>query len=37
MKTFGVTDYTIYALQKCWGRTDEVDPLLDMLSLKRHS
>ena len=47
MKTVGVTDYTNYAPQKCCGqtdgqtdgrtdeRTDGVDPLLDLLSLKR--
>ena len=47
MKAFGVTDYTNLAPQKCCGqtngrtdgqtdgRTDGVDPLLDLLSLKR--
>ena len=43
MKTVGVTDYTNQAPQKCCGqtdgqtkgRTDGVDPLLDLLPLKR--
>ena len=38
MKTVGVTDYTNQAPQKCCGqangRTDGVDPLLDLPSLK---
>ena len=39
IKTFGVTDYTNLVLLKCFGRTDGrtdgVDPLLDLLSLKQ--
>ena len=34
-KTFGVTDYTNLVPLKCCGRTDGVDPLLGLLSLKR--
>ena len=35
MKKFGVTLYINWAPQKCCGRTDVVDPVLDLLSLKR--
>ena len=44
METFGITNCTNYALQTCcrWregrddGLTDGVDPILDLLSLKRN-
>ena len=35
MKTFGVTDYTNLVPLKCCRRRDGVDPLLDLLSIKR--